>query len=77
MGWIKFAVSRRRLRGIATRVRGKRASRNVELRQTVECLGLNSILRPVFAQRPEVVIEGAVFLCQENNVIDGLQAGRI
>src|SRR5579864_3571495 len=71
-------IGRERRGRVATRIGGGRPgvriTRWIKLRQTIECLIGNSILRPILPHRSEVTVERAVLLRQENNVIDALQA---
>jgi hypothetical protein len=71
--WTGMAVSRRNRCRITTGIRRRRSRRNIELRQSIECLIGKSVLRPVLAQGSEVAIERTVFLRQEYDVIDRLQ----
>ncbi len=65
IAWIATGVRRR------GPVKGGDAGSRVKLRQTIKRLIGESVLRPILTQRAEIVIEGPVFLRQENNVIDG------
>src|ERR1700680_269738 len=67
---VKRAIGWRRVSGIATRD-GRGLSIGIELGQAVEGLVGIAILGPVFSQCAKVVIEGAILLRQENDVVDG------
>ena len=69
---IKNAAIWGRVGGIAARD-GRRLSTGIELGQAVNGLVWIAILRPVFSQRTKVVIERAIFLRQENNVIEKIE----
>ena len=62
-----------RVRVRARRIRGRRraAKGRIELGQSVERLVGITIVGPVFAEFAEVVIKGAVFLREKDDVIDG------
>lgn len=64
---------RRKRRWIAPRVCRRCSCWNIELRQAVKCLVRKSVLRPIFAQRAEIVIKRTILLCQEDDVIQRLQ----
>jgi len=61
---------------VATGIEGRRPCRNVELRQSVERLIGKSVLRPIFTESSKVMIERAILLNHEDDVIDALQATR-
>src|SRR5256885_5681153 len=69
------AIARWRISGIAAGIRGRRsvewrnAGRGIELRQSIERTIGKSVDPPILAHRPEVVIEGAILLRHEDNVI--------
>src|SRR5580700_3885355 len=69
MSRVKHAVGWWRVSGIATWNR-RRLSAGIELRQAVKRLVGIAVQRPVFSQRAKVVIERAILLCQENNMVD-------
>ena len=76
------AVGRRWLVRIAARIRRSRTSQwrssccGVELRQPIERLVWVAILRPIFAQSAEIVIERTILLRNEYDVIDRRRQGR-
>ena len=49
----------------------------VELRQAVEGLIREVVLRPILTQRAKVAVEGAILLRQKYDVIDCREAHRI
>src|SRR5579863_4481912 len=51
-----------------------RASRRIELSQSIELLRGKTVRGPILRQCTEVVVEGAVLLGHDNDVIDALQA---
>src|SRR5579863_3633912 len=73
---VKDAISRRKRSGIATGNRWGRAQKwrcardGIELGQAVERLVRVAILGPVSSQRTKIVIERAILLSQEDDVIE-------
>ena len=77
---ISRAVAGRRKSGITTRVRGcgtlQRSDPHggIKLRQAIEGLVGKTIGGPVLTHGPQVMVETTVFLGQEDDVVDALQA---
>lgn len=73
---IHSATGWRRLRGITTRNRRCRSEQRrnsagwIKLRQTIELLIRNAVIRPILPHVPKIMIEGSVLLREQNNVID-------
>ena len=62
--WIAAAIGRRRA------IERRDARSRIELRQAIEGLVGISVLRPVLAKLPEVVIKRTILLRQKNDVIE-------
>ena len=75
---VGHTCGRRQLRRIASWIgRSERGiCRRIELRQAIECLIGNPVLRPVFAQFSKIVVERAVLLQKEDDVIQALKGSR-
>src|SRR5581483_2250894 len=59
--------------GVTSRIRGRCSGWDIELRQAVEGLIGKSVLSPILAQGPKVMIERAIFLGEKDDVIQRLQ----
>lgn len=64
---------RRNGRWVASWVCRRCSCWDIQLRQAVKRLVRKSVLRPIFAQRTEIVVKRTILLCQEDDVIQRLQ----